>query len=704
MARGATIGEAWVAVQPDVSEFGSKAEHGVKSALGGVVKAAGALFAASKAKDFVADMIGGASDLQEATSKVSVVFGDQAGAIQKWADGSATAMGQSKQQALEAVGTYGNLLTAMGLTQGQAGMFSVSMTELASDLASFNNTSVDDALLALRSGLVGETEPLKRFGVNLNDATLKAKALELGLGDGKRMLTASEKAQAAYALIMEQTTAAQGDFARTSDGLANKTRIMSARWEDAKTKLGQGLLPIASTFVGFLSDKMIPAIETVGEALGKAWEFFSGGFSGEFTNEGEGVLLVINQIGMVLREVVDWVAANWPKMQRIIVATFTAIVEAVQQYGVPAFQAVVGAVQTAVAWVQENWPKMQQVIMTTWEWIRTNVLPVVQEVVDFIVEKATEIWTWMQEIWPEIYATIMAVVDRIKFQIAVVVGAIIVIWKFFGDEILAYAEIAWNYIKAVIEGAIQIIQGIIKTVMALIRGDWSAAWDGIKQILSGIWTIFRGIVQAGVDGLKLILSQAWSMIKTAAGGAWDAIASTVETGVAKVVGFVAGIPGKILGFVSAVKSAAGAIGGAILSGIADALGAAWDVATNIIGDIASGIKGAVNTVLSKVESFINAGLDAADKAAGPFINFGHINLPRLHGGGVAPGRPGQESLAVLEGGETVFTRDQLRALASVGFGGGSLVSVGELHLHDALDVETFARVAAGVLQAEGLAA
>lgn len=702
--RAGTIGEAWVAVRPDVSKFGTESEKGVRSSLMGVAKVAGAVFAASKAKDFVADIIGGASDLQEAASKVGVVFGPQSlGAFQAWAAGADKAIGQSKQQALGAVGTFGNLLTAMGVTTDQAGMMSLGMTSLASDLASFNNTSVDDALLALRSGLTGETEPLKRFGVNLNEATLKAKAMELGLSDGKGVLDANAKAQAAYALIMEQTSKAQGDFARTSDGLANKQRIMSAQWENAKTSLGQAFLPVATAVVGFLSDKMIPGLLAVKDAVAEAWEFFAGGWSGEFTGEGEGVLRFLNELGLRLRAVVDWVVANWPKVQAVIVAGFEAVRDATVNYVIPAVEQVIQWLQTAVAWVQENWPKVQEVIVTTWMWVRDNVLPIVQEVVTFIVEKATEIWTWMQTIWPEIYATIAVVIDRIKLQIMVVVGAIVVIWRLFGDEILAYARIAWDYIKAVIEGAILIIQGIIKTVMALIRGDWSAAWDGIKQIISGVWTLIKGIIQAGVDGARLILSQAWSMIKTAASAAWDAIVGVVSGAIDKVVGFVSGLPGRLLGFVGAVKDAAMAIGKAIISGIADALGAAWDVAANIVGDIASGIKGAVNTILAQVERFINAGLNAADAAAGPFINFGSISLPRLHSGGAIPPSV-NETLAVLRGGEVVFTPEQMEALGRAGFGGGPAIAVENLHVHDPLTVEAFVATAAGALAHEGIAA
>lgn len=246
---------------------GSEAASGFKSRFGGAMKGfaplAGLVGGASIVAGFRA-AIDGASDLSESTSKVNVVFGDAAQSVLRFADSAAKGLGQSEAQALEATGTFGNLLRSVGLAEDDAAQLSTTMVGLASDLASFNNTSVDDALLALRAGLVGETEPLKRFGVNLNDATLKAKALELGLSDGKATLDANAKAQAAYGLIMEQTTLAQGDFARTSDGLANQSKILGAQWTELTTTVGNELLPAVTGFVSFMNDDGIPALATAG--------------------------------------------------------------------------------------------------------------------------------------------------------------------------------------------------------------------------------------------------------------------------------------------------------------------------------------------------------------------------------------------------------------------------------------------------------
>lgn len=232
--------------------------------------AAGAFVSVSAVADFMRDAIQQGSALEESISKVNVVFGQSAGEIQSWASESAKSFGQSQQAALEAVGTFGNLFQAFGVGRTQAKDMSKSLVELAADLASFNNTSVEDAITALRSGLSGETEPLKRYGVALTDARLKTEAFALGLYSGKGALDANAKSQAAYALIMKDTTLAQGDFLRTSDGFANTMRTLQAEVDNAKASIGVALIDAIQTaaqaFGG--ADGLATSIESVtGEAV-----------------------------------------------------------------------------------------------------------------------------------------------------------------------------------------------------------------------------------------------------------------------------------------------------------------------------------------------------------------------------------------------------------------------------------------------------
>jgi len=238
----------------------SSSSNLMKSALAGVG-------AASVLKGLQSAVMA-ASSLSESIAKSDTVFGKNAEAVQNWSKTTSQALGVSRQAALEAAGTYGNLFRAFGISEQASFEMSTGLVQLAADLASFNNVPIEDALLALRSGLSGETEPLKRFGIALNEARLKEQALADGLiQTTKGVLPQAIKTQAAYALIMKDSALAQGDVARTSAGLANQLKFLQAGIQDAKAGFGEALLPAALSVVTAFNDKLLPAIQRVVEAL-----------------------------------------------------------------------------------------------------------------------------------------------------------------------------------------------------------------------------------------------------------------------------------------------------------------------------------------------------------------------------------------------------------------------------------------------------
>ena len=262
---GVEVGTAFITVLPSTKGFhkalaaeteqsaaaaGTTAGQGFSGGFGKALKGVGVAMAATFSVGAVISAaqqsITAASNLAESQAKVDVVFRGSADAMNTWAETASTSMLMSSQAALEAAGTYGNLFSAFGIGQTESAAMSKSLVELASDLASFNNTPVDDALLALRSGLSGETEPLKRFGIALTEQRLKQEALTLGIYDGKGALDAAQKAQASYALIMRDSALAQGDVERTADGYANTMRAVEASVEDAAATIGTELVKALS--------------------------------------------------------------------------------------------------------------------------------------------------------------------------------------------------------------------------------------------------------------------------------------------------------------------------------------------------------------------------------------------------------------------------------------------------------------------------
>jgi hypothetical protein len=192
-----------------------------------------------------------ASDLGETSNKIQVLFGGMTDSVQDWSSTAATSLGQSRKQALDAAADFAVFGKAAGLAGTDLVGFAKSNTQLAADMASFFNTSPEEAIKAIGAEFRGESEPIRKYGVLINDAALKDEALRQGLiKTTTEALTPQARVLAAQALIMQQTSAAQGDFARTSTGLANQQRILKAEFEDTAAALGTSLLPIATQLIG----------------------------------------------------------------------------------------------------------------------------------------------------------------------------------------------------------------------------------------------------------------------------------------------------------------------------------------------------------------------------------------------------------------------------------------------------------------------
>lgn len=202
-----------------------------------------------------------ASDLQESISKTNRVFGTNAAAVQKWAETTARALGISRNEALDAASSLGAMFSALKLTTDQSSKMSTNLVKLAADLASFYNRDPAEVIRGLQSAMRGEADAVDQFGIVINETMIKNEALKLGLiKTTKEAIEPATKAQAIYSLMLKQTNVAADDFRKTSTGLANQSRILKAEWEDLKTVLGQGVVPVVLEVVQVLRQ----GIEVVG--------------------------------------------------------------------------------------------------------------------------------------------------------------------------------------------------------------------------------------------------------------------------------------------------------------------------------------------------------------------------------------------------------------------------------------------------------
>jgi hypothetical protein len=237
----------------------------IGKALSAAIAAAGAALNALKGVAVVAGIgiAGGlafatneASNLNETVQKTEVVFGDMASYVKTAADHMAADFGTSRRTFLDAAASFGLIAKGAGFASDAAADTSVHLARLAIDAASFYNVGLDEALEKIRSGLVGEAEPLRAFGVLLSETAVKAEAVRLGLAGAKKELTESQKVQARVSLITKGLSSASGDLVRTQSAVANRTREIRGRLQNLAADLGQYLLPAVQRLTADFSDAL----------------------------------------------------------------------------------------------------------------------------------------------------------------------------------------------------------------------------------------------------------------------------------------------------------------------------------------------------------------------------------------------------------------------------------------------------------------
>jgi hypothetical protein len=184
-----------------------------------------------------------ASNFEAEFEGVNQVFGDAAKSVQAFAEQAAKSAGLSATEALQASKTFGLFATGAGLGVKEASKFSTTMVQLAGDLGSFNDVPTAEALAAIQSGLMGQSEPLRKFGVFLDDARLKQEALNMGIYDGTGPLSTQQKMMASYSAILAQTTVQQGDFVKYQDTLGNQLKTISTEFDNLTKDIGLMLIP-----------------------------------------------------------------------------------------------------------------------------------------------------------------------------------------------------------------------------------------------------------------------------------------------------------------------------------------------------------------------------------------------------------------------------------------------------------------------------
>lgn len=231
----------WDDAAGDAAEGASGAWGAAVAKIVGFLSAAGV---ASIMMKWGKAAVDAASELAEVQNVVDVTFGESSSRIDAWSKQAGKAYGLTETQAKRYTSTIGAMLVSQGMADDEIVKTSTDLAGLAADMASFYNLDFDTAFQKIRSGISGETEPLKQLGINMSAANLEAFRLAQGIEKTYSAMSQSEQTALRYQYIMQATADAQGDFARTSDGYANATRRVQTAMETIKTEGGKLLMEV----------------------------------------------------------------------------------------------------------------------------------------------------------------------------------------------------------------------------------------------------------------------------------------------------------------------------------------------------------------------------------------------------------------------------------------------------------------------------
>lgn len=562
---------------------------GFKKNFGGLAAAIGATVAAAAIGSFAMESVTAASDLNESLNAVKVSFGDASAAINALGEDSANKLGLSQVKFNEIATRFSSFATTIAGPGGDIAKTVGDISQRGTDFASVFNMDVDQALGAFQSGLAGQMEPLRAYGIDLSEANVKAYALANGIWAGEGAMTEAQKVQARYGSLMQQTDKVAGDFANTQDGMANSQRILKANWEDITASLGQmlipameGLLAITKPVVSWMKEN--PALTQL-------------------------IVIALGSMAAALAAltIVAWGmnSALWANTAALLANPITWIVLAVVAAVGLLIAAIVAIVQNwdaIVAWMNDVFGPVIEWIGSLFTWLYENVIKPVGDGIMAAIEAIGAMFTWL---WETIFKPIVQ-----AFVIAFLLIGMAITWLYE------------NGVKPAVEGMAQFFTWLYEEKIKPI-------FDGIAAVFTWIWNyIIQPVINYIVEAIKgwgriftwlyeNIIKPVFEAVGTAFSWIWEHVVKPTANWI-----------------VDAVKNI-GKVIGDIFGGIGKTIGDAF-------GAIAGIVKGPINGVIDLLNGMIEAlnsiKIDIPEFARGLFngassIKFNIGKIPKLAKGG-----------------------------------------------------------------------
>ena len=437
-----------------------------------------------------------AADLQDAMGATEQIYKNAAGSVKDWADNLESYYGIAEGEALEYANMMGSMLVNIGgLTEEQAAKQAQTLIELAGDLTAMYGGTTADAVRALTGALKGNNTMLDNYGMAVNDAMIKTKALEMGLYDGTGQMDLATKQAATLALIMEQTGAAQGQAAREAEGASGSMRVFATEIKNLAADIGEVLLPVIT-----------PLLASLGEIVKKI---------SELSPETQKIIIAIAGVA----------AAIGP----LLVAV------GMMSQGIGSIIGLFGSASIATGGLGASLSTL------------AGPIAVAIAAIALIVIAIKDLWqnnedfrNAVKAIWEDIQNSITTIVNFLK-----------ALWDEHGKHFVNAGKATWEAIQTIISTVTQIIGEIIALFLNIITGNWEGAWDniqnivkigaeGVKKLIISLGTalgeIFTGLIGMALDWGRNLLQSFIDGIKEKWSDLRDTVRNIADT-VADYLGF-----------------------------------------------------------------------------------------------------------------------------------------------------------------------
>ena len=498
--------------------------------------------------DFAKGGVETASDLQEVQNVVDVTFGKSTQAVNDFAKSAASAYGLSELSAKQFTGTMGAMLKSMGLNEDAVLDMSTDIAALAGDMASFYNLDPEEAFAKLRSGISGETEPLKQLGINMSVANLEAYALAQGIETAYKDMTQAEQATLRYNYLMQATADAQGDFARTSDSYANQQKILQLNLENLGAAIGTKLLPYLTGFSSALNGLLSGETDV---------QTFVSELSGMVLQAAQAIVtnlpVIMEAGGQIISSLLSGLQTMGPQIIEIAIEVLNQLVNGLLS-GLPMLLELGASLLVSlVTGIAESLPEL---------------IPTVVSVVMQLVEALTS---------PEVLVSLLDA--GLKLILGLAEGLV----KAIPELIRAIPEIIKNLIASIVEFLPKLLAAGVQLVVTLGAG----LIEAIPEMIANIPKVIAAIVGGLTEGIKKIIEVGKNIVT----GLWEGIKAMASWIKEKVSGFFSGIVDGVkglLGINSPSRVFAG-IGGYMAEGLGQGFGKEMKGVQRDINDTMAGL-------------------------------------------------------------------------------------------------------------------